>query len=73
MTLLDWDVGTGMHLQFIRDGAEMCLRHTEQILLRPAFETLAEADLEQLETTLLEALRTTIRARAKLEGKPRGE
>jgi S-methylmethionine-dependent homocysteine/selenocysteine methylase len=64
MTLEQWDLAVGHHLEFIEAGAEMAARHSRQLLARPDWETLAEAELAKVEKVLENALQQVRAARA---------
>jgi hypothetical protein len=69
-TLEQWDATIRPHLLGIRDGVDICMRHTSHLVYRPDFETLAEEDLAKLEKFFTLALRKIQKARALYEDKP---
>lgn len=69
-TLAEWDMLVAPHLHGIRDGAEMCMRHTKHLMQRPVFDTLAFDDLESLEAVLAEALLKVTHAKQAYQAKP---
>lgn len=56
MSLEQWNIEVSKHLDLIEAGADIILRHTEQLPLRPDFETLAEDHLKRAEAALDAAL-----------------
>jgi hypothetical protein len=63
MPLDQWCWEIDRHLDRIEAGADMCLRHVEQLPLRPGFESKAEDVMRRCESTLRQALITVRRAR----------
>jgi hypothetical protein len=64
MPLDQWRREVSLHLGLIEAGADIILRHVEQLPLRPGFETKANADMELAETVLGDALARVRLARA---------
>lgn len=72
MPLDQWRAEVSHHLDMIEAGADMCVRHVEQLPLRPAFETKAEAELVRCEERLAAALTKVRLARAIYDSKEIG-
>lgn len=70
MTLADYDHEIGFHLKMIRESADQCLFHVNQMKARPAFETLAMDDLQRVKLDLLAALESVMQAQARYQEKP---
>lgn len=70
LTLLEYDEQVGRHLEMIEAGAEICERHSRQLLEMPDFETRAADDLARATSTLARALARVVAARRMMEGKP---
>lgn len=56
MQLDEYHEKVGKHLDLIEAGAAMAARHARALDRRPAYETLAQSELDQVETTLRNAL-----------------
>lgn len=56
MTLTEYDQQVGQHLHAIVAGAEMVKSHVGQLVYKPAFETLAFEEIENIERALARAL-----------------
>jgi hypothetical protein len=70
LPLAEYDEKIGRHLKYIREGADMIVRHVDQMVFRPDFESLAEAEIEKAETWLVTALERVRRAKAEFRKKP---
>jgi hypothetical protein len=70
MDLDDWHDKVSPHLDKIWAGADMALRHTEALPIRPGFFSLAEDQLDACEKTLTHALQTVRLAQAIFGNKP---
>lgn len=70
LTLAEYDLMIGRHLQFIREGSEMVRRHVDQMKFRPDFDTLAFDAIEQTEVALERALARLREAKIIYLGRP---
>jgi hypothetical protein len=70
MPLDQWHEEVSRHLALIEAGADICVRHVEQLPLRPDFRTLAEEELCQCEAALQHALTKVRLAQAIYRDKP---
>jgi hypothetical protein len=64
MNLNEYHEKVGKHLDLIEAGAAMAARHARALERRPAYETLAEDELEQVELKLRNALENIEAARS---------
>ena len=62
MLLAEWDIKVRPHLHAIEAGAEMALRHTRQLVCKPEFLTLSEAELGECRRVLQAALADIVAA-----------
>jgi hypothetical protein len=70
LTLAEYEFQIGHHIRIIHHHARQMRSHVERMTHQPGFPSLAEAELETVETTLFEALRTVMNTRAQLKAKP---
>lgn len=70
MTLAEYDERIGLHLHAIEAGADMVRSHVEQLVYRPAFDTLAFEHIEKLEGLLGSALEKVRGAKRAFREKP---
>ena len=69
MSIEEWDAGIGKRLKLIDHHASECARHVSGLRGRPPFTTLAEDQLERLQTALERALSSVKHARGKYGSK----
>lgn len=70
LTMAEYDVQVGQHLQAICAGAAMVESHISQLVYRPAFQTLAYDRIEIIERELADALDKIRSAKLAYQGKP---
>lgn len=64
MSLSEYHEKVGKHLDFIEAGAAMAARHARALERRPAYETLAQDELQKVEASLRAALANVEAARS---------